>query len=85
MKWEDVCKAFPNKWVLIEVVQAYTNDENERVLEKVTPLNKYLTSTEAMNAYQQIHQENPQKELYVLHTSRKEPNIMEKKWVGVRR
>lgn len=84
MKWEDVCHAFPNQWVLIEVVQAYTNDENERMLEEVTPLNKFPTSTEAMVAYQQIHQENPQKELYVLHTNRKEPNIIEKKWLGVR-
>lgn len=84
MKWEDVCQAFPNQWVLIEVVEAHTNDENERVLEEVTPLNKFPTSIEAMNAYQQMHQENPQKELYVLHTSRKEPNIMERKWVGVR-
>ena len=47
-------------------------------------LNKFPTSMEAMNAYQQMHKENPQKELYVLHTSRKEPNIMERKWVGVR-
>ncbi len=84
MKWEDVCQAFPNQWVLIEVVEAYTNEENERVLEGVTPLNKFPTSMEAMNAYQQMHKENPQKELYVLHTSRKEPNIMERKWVGVR-
>lgn len=84
MKWEDVCQAFPNQWVMIEVVEAYTNDENERVLEEVTRLNKFSTSTDAMNAYQQMHQENPQKELYVLHTSRKEPNIMERKWVGVR-
>ncbi|MED3668579.1 hypothetical protein P4499_14810 [Geobacillus kaustophilus] len=25
MKWEDVCQAFPNRWVLIEAVDAYTN------------------------------------------------------------
>lgn len=85
MKWEDVRQAFPNQWVLIEAVQAYTDDKNERVLEEISLLKKFSKSTEAMRTYQEIHQENPQKELYVLHTSRKDPNIIEKKWVGVRR
>lgn len=85
MKWEDVRQAFPNQWVLIEAIQAYTNDESERVLEEISLLKKFPTSKEAMDAYQKIHQEHPRKELYVLHTSRKEPNIIEKKWVGVRR
>lgn len=85
MKWEDVRQAFPNQWVLIEAIQAYTNDESERVLEEISLLKKFPTSKEVMDAYQKIHQEHPRKELYVLHTSRKEPNIIEKKWVGVRR
>lgn len=38
MKWEDVCQAFPEQWVLIEAVQAYTNEKSERILEEVTPL-----------------------------------------------
>lgn len=38
-----------------------------------------------MRAYQKIHQEEPFRELYVLHTDRENPNIIEKKWVGVRR
>ena len=84
MKWEEVCQAFPEKWVLIEAVQAYTNDEYERILEEVVPLKKFSNSSEAMKAYQELHRENPTRELYVLHTSRKNPNIIEKKWVGVR-
>lgn len=85
MKWEDVCQAFPEQWVLIEAVQAYTNEESERILEEVALLNKFSTSPDAMKAYQEIHRENPTRELYVLHTNRKNPNIIEKKWVGVRR
>ena len=85
MKWEDVCQAFPEQWVLIEAVQAYTNEKSERILEEVTPLNKFLNSPDAMKAYQELHRENPIRELYVLHTNRKNPNIIEKKWVGVRR
>jgi glucose-6-phosphate isomerase len=85
MKWEEVCQAFPYQWVLIEAIQANTNDESERILEEVAPLKKFSNSPEAMKAYQELHRENPSRELYVLHTSRKNPNIIEKKWVGVRR
>lgn len=85
MKWEEVCQAFPDQWVLIEATQAYTNDKSERVLEEIAPLKKFSKSPEAMRAYQELHHENPSRELYVLHTSRKKPNIIEKKWIGVRR
>lgn len=85
MKWEDVCQAFPEQWVLIEAVRAYTNEKSERILDEIAPLKKFSNSPDAMKAYQEIHLEEPKRELYVLHTSRKEPNIIEKKWVGVRR
>jgi len=85
MKWEDVRQAFPNKWVLIEAVQAFTNEESERILLDIIPLKKFSNSPEAMRAYQELHRENPAREFYLLHTSRDEPNIIEKKWVGVRR
>ncbi|TRM10877.1 hypothetical protein FH966_03615 [Lentibacillus cibarius] len=85
MKWEDVRQAFPEQWVLIEAVQAHTDDKSERVLEEISLLKNFSKYSDAMKAYQKIHQENPERELYVLHTSRKEPNIIEKKWVGVRK
>jgi len=85
LKWEDVCKAFPRQWVLIEALRAHTNEKSERILEDIAPLKKFSNSPDAMRAYKEIHQEEPNRELYVLHTSRKHPNIIEKKWVGVRR
>ncbi|MCT2536429.1 hypothetical protein NC661_03780 [Aquibacillus koreensis] len=84
MKWEDVCQAFPDQWVLIEAIQAHTNEENERILDEIAPLKNFSNSPEAMKAYQEIHREDPNRELYVLYTNRKEPKIIEKKWVGVR-
>lgn len=85
MKWAEVCDAFPNQWVLIEAIQAYTNDDSERILEEVAPLKKFSNSPDAMKWYQKLHHEDPTRELYVLHTNRQNPNIIEKKWVGVRR
>ncbi|RIJ63468.1 MULTISPECIES: hypothetical protein [unclassified Rummeliibacillus] len=85
MKWEEVCQAFPKQWVLIEAVEAYTNEKSERILKEIIPIKKFSNSPDAMKAYQELHQENPSRELYVLHTNRKNPNIIEKKRVGVRR
>ncbi|QHS24093.1 hypothetical protein GWK91_14725 [Virgibacillus sp. MSP4-1] len=85
MKWIDVCEAFPDQWVLIEAVQAHTDEKSERILDDIAPLKKFSNSPDAMKAYQKIHQDEPTRELYVLHTSRRDPNIIEKKWVGVRR
>lgn len=85
MNWEDVRQAFPEQWVLIEAVQAHTNEKSERILDEIAPLKKFSNSPDAMKVYQEIHREEPRRELYVLHTSRKEPSIVEKKWVGVRR
>lgn len=85
MKWEDVRQAFPEKWVLIEAIEAFTNEESEHILVDIVPLKKFSNSPEAMKVYQELHRENPTREFYVLHTSRDKPNIIEKKWVGVRR
>ncbi|TCP19140.1 hypothetical protein EV207_1664 [Scopulibacillus darangshiensis] len=84
MRWEDVRKAFPEQWVLVEAVQAHTNKKNVRILDEISPLDKFPNSPDAMKEYQKIHRDNPYRELYVLHTNRKEPDIIEKKWVGVR-
>ncbi|QKY69700.1 hypothetical protein [Lentibacillus sp. CBA3610] len=84
MKWEDVRQAFPEQWVLIEAVQAHTDEKSERILDEIAPLKKFSNSPDTMKVYQEIHREDPGRELYVLHTRRKEPYIFEKKWVGVR-
>ncbi|MFC0297330.1 hypothetical protein [Geobacillus jurassicus] len=83
MKWEDICQAFPNRWVLIEVVDAYTNEDNKRILNQVVPIEAFSDPMEAMRAYKRLHKEIPHRELYVLHTNRKEINISERRWTGV--
>lgn len=85
MKWEEVRQAFPEKWMLIEAIEAFTNEENERILVEIVPLQKFPNSPKAMKAYQELHRKNPTREFYVLHTSRDQPNIIEKRWVGIRR
>jgi hypothetical protein len=78
MKWEDVRQAFPNQWVLIEAIHAFTNKNSERILVEVAPLKKFSNSTDAMKSYKVFHPEDPTREMYVLHTSKEETNIIEK-------
>jgi len=85
MKWEEIRQAFPNCWVLSEAVDAYTNEKNERVLNKLIPIETFSDPMKAMSEYKHLHKENPHRELYVLHTNRKETNIVERTWTGVRR
>jgi hypothetical protein len=37
-----------------------------------------------MQRYQELHQEAPERELYVLHTDREVLDIRERRWLGVR-
>lgn len=63
MKWEDVCQAFPEQWVLIEAIRAHTNEKRERILDEMAPLKKFSNSPDAMKAYQEIHRDDPTREL----------------------
>lgn len=43
--------------------KAFTNEESEWILEEVVPLKKFSNSPEAMRAYQDLHRENPSREI----------------------
>jgi len=43
-----------------------------------------MNSKEALAEYKKIHRNYPTRELYVVHTSKKELEILERKWLGVR-
>jgi hypothetical protein len=38
----------------------------------------------AMDEYSELHKQAPNRELYVLHTSREKLDIDERKWLGIR-
>lgn len=83
MRWQEVRQHYPQQWVLLESLQAHS-DGAQRVLDQVAVINSYHTSSEAMQAYQQLHQLSPDREMYVLHTSQEQLQIRERRWVGIR-
>lgn len=83
MKWHEIRERFPSQWLLVEALQAHS-EENKRIIEKLTVIDIYPDSNVAMQGYQKLHSESPQRELYVFHTDREKLDIKERRWVGLR-
>lgn len=84
MLWEDVRKSFPSQWVLIEAVDAHT-EENRRIVERVSVVESFFDdSKQALKKYVELHKRYKDREYYVIHTSREQLNFEEQRWMGVR-
>lgn len=84
MQWVDVKKAFPSQWVLIEAIEAKTVDSN-RIVKNIAIIDTFADdSLKALKKYKELHNQNREKEYYVVHTDRPELDITVLKWTGVR-
>ena len=84
MKWEDVKKTYINQWVLIEAVEAHSENE-ERILDDISVIDVTGSdSKKALERYKELHRENNDRELYVVHTSREKLDIKEKALIRIR-
>jgi len=84
MIWSEVRQTYPNRWLIIEAVEAHTLDER-RILDKIAVLEMCPDNAEVMQTYERWHQAYPQREFYFVHTGREELAIRERRWLGVRR
>jgi len=53
-------------------------------LDKLAVVDVFTDSQKAMQSYAQLHHQEPNRELYVLHTDRENLDITERKWIGIR-
>jgi hypothetical protein len=83
MKWEEVRQHYPRQWLLVEALKA-RSEAGRRILEELSVIDIFPDSVVAMQHYSQLHQEAPERELYVLHTDREKLDIIERRWVGIR-
>lgn len=83
MQWQDVRKHYPDQWVLVEAIKA-RSEAGKRILEELTVVNTFPDSPSAMQAYQSLHRQTPQREFFVLHTEREQLDITERRWLGIR-
>ncbi len=83
MLWPEVRAAYPNQWLVIEALEAHT-DQQQRHLDKVAVIETCPDGTVAMQNCNRLHQAHPTREFYFVHTARETLDIRERRWLGVR-
>ena len=83
MLWKHIKAAYPDQWVIIEALEAHTED-NQRLLDRIAVIETCADGSAALNSYRQLHQQYPLREFYYVHTSRNKLDILERQWTGIR-
>jgi hypothetical protein len=83
MQWAEIRAQYPDEWLLVEAIVAHS-EASRRIVEQLAVIGHFPDSAVAMHSYQQLHQAAPERELYVLHTSREALEITERRWLGIR-
>lgn len=83
MQWAEIRRLYPEQWLLLEAIAAHS-ENNHRILDQLAVIATYPDSQSAMRGYAQLHHRDPQRELYVLHTSREDIVVLERNWFGIR-
>lgn len=82
MRWKEVQERFPNEWVVLEVLRAHSIN-GYRYIEDVIIVDRFEGSLEAMERYEELRKEQPNREYCFFHTSREEL-VARERYVGVR-
>lgn len=83
MQWQEIRAAFPDRWLLIEALEAHTEGDRRR-LDRIAVIETCPDGAAAFNRYRELHRQDPRREYYHAHTSREELEIYEERWLGVR-
>lgn len=83
MTWEQIRAQFPHQWLLVEAITARSQG-NRRIVDVLEVVERFPSGRIAMKAYGQLHHQEPQRELYVVHTDRPDLEIQERWWLGIR-
>jgi hypothetical protein len=83
MKWEEIRARYPHEWLLVEAIEAHS-ENGKRILDKLVVIDVFPDWQEAMRDYKQLHHKEPTRELFVLHTDHESLDIQERKWLGLR-
>jgi hypothetical protein len=83
MQWTELRAQYPDEWVVVEALQAHT-ERDRRIVEQLAVVERLPDSVAAWQRYQALHAAAPERELYVIHTSREELEIIERRWLGIR-
>jgi len=75
MNWQDIRVLYPDRWLLVEALDAFTKN-GRRVVSAIHVHGDYGDNwNRAWEQYKELHQIDNQREYYVLHTSREALDI----------
>jgi hypothetical protein len=83
MHWTDIRQAYPDQWLVIEALEAHTED-NKRRLDRIAVVDQPTDGQAAMHSYRRLHQQYPTREFYFVHTAPEQLEITERMWAGIR-
>ena len=83
MKWEEIRSHYLHNWLLVEAIKAHS-DSGKCFLDQISVISIFSDSVPAMNEYKKFHRESPKRELYVFHSDRKQIDVTERAWIGIR-
>lgn len=84
MLWSEIRTNYPDKWLVVEALEAHTAIDKQRRLTNLAVIECCPDGKTAIQHYRSLHQQYPTREFYFLHTSREEPDIRERWWLGIR-
>jgi hypothetical protein len=84
MKWEQIREQYPEQWVLVEAISAYSKN-SIRHIEELAVISNFPESTPAWKEYKKLHLADPSHEYYIFHTDHETIEVKEQKFIGVRR
>lgn len=82
MRWTDIREQYPDKWLIIEALEAHTEDDR-RKLDQVTVVKVCSDGAAAFQRYRELHRQYPPREFYFVHTAREELDIRERHRLGL--
>lgn len=83
MRWADIRTAYPNQWLVIEALEAHSED-HRRIFDRIAVVEACSDGGAAFRRYRELHREHPTRELCFVHTGKAELEIEERPWVGIR-
>ena len=80
MQWSEICRSHPDKWLIVEALEAHTTPDSRRHLDRLTVVEECPDGKAAMKRYRLLHQQYPEREFYFIHTSRDSLDIKVQQW-----
>ncbi len=75
MTWEQIRQEYPNRWVVIEALDAHT-DGGRRVIDRLVLIAAFGDDwLPAWNRYKLLHGASPQREYFIFHTDREQLDV----------